>query len=127
VSVDRSGNTTTRPNTDQPGGSAVGGNTDRTGPSGGSALTMDQAQARTDYVAELKARLARIDVRLSDLRANASAETNRIGVDLQQKRDKLAARLAEAQDQAASGWDQFKTDVNQGFDSLEAELSAAIH
>jgi hypothetical protein len=42
------------------------------------------------------------------------------------KRDQLAVKLDETQNQAASGWDNFKKNVNDTFSQLEKDIDAAF-
>ncbi|HVV81533.1 MAG TPA: hypothetical protein VHE35_00595 [Kofleriaceae bacterium] len=114
VSVDRSGHPAPATPPDTAGATATGG-----------TVSGDLARARADFSAEMKERLARVDDRLSALRAQAGAD--KAAADLQVERDRLAAKLDAAETQASDGWDQFKSDLQRGFDHLDAEISAEVH
>ena len=139
TTVDRTGTrmgTATGPGSAMPAGAEVnglaGGPTSTTSSGHGTPINAGNVApgtdgARSQYAADARARLSRLDARLSELRGRADAKAAKLSVDLQTRRDELARQLDSAATQADAGWDKFKADVDRGFDELEAQLDDAVH
>jgi hypothetical protein len=97
---------------------------ERTGTTTRTTVSVD---TRNDYAAEARARLARLDAKLTELRARTDEKAAQAAADLQVKRDQLARQLDSAATQAESGWEKFKADVGRGFDELEDGRDDATH
>lgn len=84
----------------------------------------DLARARSEFTAEAKLRLTKIDARIGELRASADAKSRAAADSLQVQRDKLAMRIDNASAMADDRWDEFKTDVGTLFTDLERDLDS---
>lgn len=80
---------------------------------------------RAEYEQALKARLADVDQRLGELRAEAGEGVTRLVRELDAERDELSTRTHDIADQRDELWDGFKADVERGFDRIEAALTEA--
>jgi hypothetical protein len=86
----------------------------------------DFTRKRDSYTAELRARLARIDDRIAELRARGDETASETAESLRVRRDQLAERLDRAGEQTSTAWDSFKQDVGAAFDDVEREVDAAF-
>ena len=64
------------------------------------------------------------DARLVELRGRADAKATVAADELQVKRDRLAVKLDSATTRADGAWDELKTDISNGFSTLEQEVDA---
>jgi hypothetical protein len=82
--------------------------------------------SRTTYQVQARDRLARIDARLRELSARGEAKAEAAAQELRVQRDRLAAELDRAGDQAKPHWDRFETRMRRAFDDLENRIDAAF-
>lgn len=90
----------------------------------GEGVKADLARTRDEFVAESKIRLAKIDQRISELRAKGDAKASAAADSLQTQRDKLQMRMDNASSIADDRWEEFKSDASTMFSDIEADLDA---
>ena len=82
--------------------------------------------ARTKYVAAAKERLTKIDARIDELGKRADAESQATVAKLRARREQIAARIDTIAHQAAAGWTDLKQAVDDGVDSIQKDVDAAL-
>lgn len=86
----------------------------------------DFEHSRTTYQVQARDRLARIDARIRELSVRGEAKAEAAAQELRVQRDRLAAELEKAGEQAKPHWDRFEASMRRGFDELESRLDAAF-
>ena len=86
----------------------------------------DFDQTRKTYAVHVNERLQRLDERIHELAARGTEKAREAADQLRVERDRLAPKVDEIGHQAKAGWDQFESDVSQGFDNIEKKLDAAF-
>lgn len=84
------------------------------------------AELRSRFEMTTRERLSKIDLRIQELEAEATATAQDAVAMLRARRDQLASRLDTARVQAKSSWDKFETDLTHAFDDLERDLDDAL-
>jgi hypothetical protein len=90
-------------------------------------------EERSEFVTRARKTLDTLDRKAAEARAeieragdNASDETRENLEELERKRKRLAAELDDASDRSADQWDEFKRDVGQMADDLEASYNRML-
>jgi chromosome segregation ATPase len=84
------------------------------------------AQARTEYENAAKKRLATVDERLRELAARPDPEARQATERLRVQRDQLAQRIETIGTRTAANWEDFRKDVDQGFERLDEDITDAM-
>lgn len=82
--------------------------------------------ARAKYVVAAKERLTKIDARIDELGKRADAESQATVAKLRARREQVAARIDTIAHQAATGWTDLKQAVDDGVDSIQKDVDAAL-
>ena len=82
--------------------------------------------ARAKYVAAAKDRLTNIDARIDELAKRADAESQATVAKLRARREQVAARIDTIAHQATAGWTDLKQVVDDGVDSIQKDVDAAL-
>jgi chromosome segregation ATPase len=84
------------------------------------------AQAHANYVATLRDRLAKIDMKLQQLDARTDAKSKDAAIALRARRDQLQTSINAAGTKSESQWEQFKQDTGEVFKDLEEDIDDAL-
>ena len=85
------------------------------------------AQARANYVTAMRERLAAIDAKIGQLEARADAKVKDAAITLRARRNELANKVDSAEKRADSEWDRFRSDLDDTFKKVEADVKDALH
>jgi chromosome segregation ATPase len=85
----------------------------------------DLTDARAQYQTAVHDRLAKIDMKLDDLRARTDAASQSAATSLKQRRDDLAMRADQIPAQPGDQFDSFKKNIDDSFDKLEKDIDDA--
>ncbi len=80
------------------------------------------AQAHANYIAALRDRLAKVDMKIRELEARTDAKSKDAAIALKARRDQLKTRIDTTGAETEAQWEEFKDDTGKVIDELEKDL-----
>jgi TolA-binding protein len=87
----------------------------------------DFIQTRTTYANTMRERLDRLDARIDQLDSKTDPAGHSASIQLRARRDELAKRLKQVENQSESGWDRFESETTKATDQLEQDVDRLIN
>jgi hypothetical protein len=87
----------------------------------------DFIQTRSTYRTTMSERLERLDGRIDQMDSRSDPAGHSASIQLRARRDELANRLKQIENQSESGWDRFEADTTKAIDQLEQDVDRLIN